>query len=180
MLGAIFKIIVGTVAVGKVAGNGLQCLLGHKWNGCKCEVCGAVRDEHHRMVSVPEQCTQQCAICGKTGGTHHNYKKDQNTSDYICVVCGMNKKDKKEEDKALLYLGGMLGILLLVGGVSWLAEKHWNFLMVLIVLIMVAVITAIVLWFRHLKRQQDIEILKANISRIGEDEAARRAKKYFD
>jgi uncharacterized protein (DUF983 family) len=179
MLGKILGTVVGAVAAKKLAENGLPCMFGHKWNGCTCERCGTVRDAHHQMVSVPGECTQRCAICGKTGKTHHKYKKDPDTGDYICVVCGMSKKDEnKDEARALMILFGMLGVIGLVGMLSWLAQEHWNFLMVLIVLIIMAIITAIVLWFRHLKRQQDIEILKANISKIGEDEAERRAEKY--
>jgi hypothetical protein len=37
-----------------------------------------------------------------------------------------------------------------------------------------------VLRHRRLQRQQDIEILNADISKIGDDEAARRAEKYRD
>jgi hypothetical protein len=36
----------------------------------------------------------------------------------------------------------------------------------------------VVLRHRRLKRQQDIDILNADIGKIGDDEAARRARKY--
>lgn len=37
----------------------MACLLGHKWNGCKCERCGKVRDSCHSW----EGCV--CGACGK-------------------------------------------------------------------------------------------------------------------
>jgi hypothetical protein len=137
------------------------------------------------MVSVPGECTQQCAICGKPGKTVHKYKKDPDTGERICVVCGRNKdeeerKTRRYEKQFLLGFLGFFGLLGLGGILNWLAEEHWNFLMVLIVLVIVTIITAIVLWFRHLKHQRDIEILNINISKLGEDEAARRAEKYRD
>jgi hypothetical protein len=181
MLGKILGAIVGAVAVKQVAENGLPCMFGHKWNGCTCEKCGTVRDEHHRMVNVPGECTQQCAICGKVGKTRHKYKKDPNTGDYICVVCGITRQDEDREFwKVIKMFGGIIGLSCLVSMVSWLAKEHWDFLMVLIVLVMAAIITAIILWYRHLKRQQDIEILNADVRKISDDEAAWRAKKYQD
>ena len=37
----------------------MACLFGHKWNGCKCEVCGKVRDAAHSW----DGCV--CKTCGK-------------------------------------------------------------------------------------------------------------------
>ena len=45
----------------------MACLFGHKWNGCKCEKCGKVRDEGHEFVSVPGSSKTKCAKCGKEG-----------------------------------------------------------------------------------------------------------------
>jgi uncharacterized membrane protein YqiK len=75
-----------------------------------------------------------------------------------------------------LVVVGLLGL----GGLTELWKEHKILAILVIVLIIAAVITVPFLWFRHLKRQQDIEILKANISKIGEgeDEAMRRAEKY--
>jgi hypothetical protein len=179
MIGKILGTVVGAMAAGKLAQNGLPCMLGHKWNGCTCERCGAVRDEHHRMVSVPGECTQQCAICGKPGKIVHRYKKDPDTGERICIVCGICKEDEDRKESRNLKIGlglglGCLGLLGLMG----LWEEHKILAILVIVLIITVVITVLFLWFRHLKRQQDIEILKVNINKIGEDEAAWRAEKY--
>jgi hypothetical protein len=69
-------------------------MFGYKWNGCTCENCGIVREEHHRMVSVPGECTQKCAIYGTIGITEHKYKKDPDLSDHICAICGINKESE--------------------------------------------------------------------------------------
>jgi len=37
----------------------MACLLGHKWNGCKCEKCGKQRNENHLWQSG------KCSICGR-------------------------------------------------------------------------------------------------------------------
>ncbi len=37
----------------------MACLLGHKWNGCKCETCGKVRDTGHSWDG------RVCRTCGK-------------------------------------------------------------------------------------------------------------------
>jgi len=36
----------------------MACLLGHKWNGCKCEKCGKVRNERHHWENG------KCTVCG--------------------------------------------------------------------------------------------------------------------
>ena len=36
----------------------MSCLLGHKWNGCKCEICGEIRDKKHSWRNGV------CDICG--------------------------------------------------------------------------------------------------------------------
>lgn len=44
----------------------MACLFGHKWNGCKCGVCGKTRDEGHGFRLVDDKCMEKCVICGKT------------------------------------------------------------------------------------------------------------------
>ena len=44
----------------------MACLFGHKWNGCKCEICGKTRDEGHDFRLVDDKCMEKCVICGKT------------------------------------------------------------------------------------------------------------------
>ena len=51
----------------------MACLLGCKWNGCKCIRCGKIRSEQHDWNG----CI--CSICGKE---EHNY------SNYKCSKCG--------------------------------------------------------------------------------------------
>lgn len=178
MLGKILGTVVTTIAAGKLAENGLPCMFGHKWNGCTCERCGTVRDEHHRMVSVPGECTQRCSICGKPGEIVHRYKKDPDTGERICVVCGICKEDedRKESRKLKIACGMLLGSFGLLGLMA-LWEEHKILAILVIVLVIAAMISAVVFWFRHLKRQQDIEILKVDVSKIG-DEAARLEEKY--
>ncbi len=38
---------------------GIACLFGHKWDGCKCEKCGATRDKGH------DWDYSKCKKCGK-------------------------------------------------------------------------------------------------------------------
>ncbi|MDR2180105.1 MAG: hypothetical protein LBP21_07330 [Synergistaceae bacterium] len=180
MIGKLIGMVVSAVALKQVSDKGLTCMFGHKWNGCTCEKCGTVRDAHHRMVSVPGDCTQQCAICGKIGETKHHYKRDLETGEYICVVCGANKHDEDREKSkdTKLILGLMLGcfgLLCLMG----LWEEHKILTIFIIFMLFAGGITAVVLRYQYLRRQQDIAILNTNISKIGEDEAARRAKKYY-
>ena len=48
---------------------GLACLFGHKWNGCKCERCGEIRDEGHDW----DLCKGKCRICGKECPVEHDW-----------------------------------------------------------------------------------------------------------
>lgn len=41
----------------------MACLLGHKWNGCKCEKCGKNRDEGHQWKRIEELGFEVCSIC---------------------------------------------------------------------------------------------------------------------
>ncbi|MDR1482665.1 MAG: hypothetical protein LBI74_08580 [Synergistaceae bacterium] len=61
---------------------------------------------------------------------------------------------------------GMKHVVLLIGG--------------LIALFILYRATAMILRHRRLKRQQDIDILNADVSKMGDDEAERRAEKYQD
>jgi hypothetical protein len=37
-----------------------KCKIGlHSWNGCKCSICGKIRDKHHIWGEF------KCTICGK-------------------------------------------------------------------------------------------------------------------
>jgi uncharacterized membrane protein affecting hemolysin expression len=56
--------------------------------------------------------------------------------------------------------------------------EHTILMIGLIVLIILSVTIAMLLRHLRLKRQQDIDILNADVSKMGEDEAEQRAKKY--
>ena len=60
----------------------LKCLFGHKWNGCKCERCGAARDEKHRWSIIEDKCIEKCSICGKERRVEHKWHG------YQCERCG--------------------------------------------------------------------------------------------
>lgn len=59
----------------------------HDWNGCKCERCGKKRDEGHQWQSVPDNCFERCAVCGKTQTIPHTW------GGCICTVCGKVEHD---------------------------------------------------------------------------------------
>jgi hypothetical protein len=105
-------------------------------------------------------------------------KEEENTDDVKKTIKLKIIKVIRESDSGMIAMAALFGLAGLMGMLSWLATEHWNFLMLLIVLIIAAIITAIVLRHRHLKRQQDIDILNANVGKMGGDEAARRAEKY--
>ena len=57
----------------------LKCLLGlHAWCGCKCSVCGAIRDKDHRWQGC------RCQVCNGTRSTGHDFRNG-----CTCVVCGV-------------------------------------------------------------------------------------------
>ena len=84
---------------------------------------------------------------------------------------------RRNQEKGLIALGGLLGVLLLIGAVTWLAQRMF-LLIGLLVAIFVCVMTWIVLRHKRMTRQQNIDVLKTNVSKIGDDEAERRAKEY--
>ncbi|MDR1579266.1 MAG: hypothetical protein LBS35_02815 [Synergistaceae bacterium] len=74
---------------------------------------------------------------------------------------------------------GIFGLLMLIVLLVKLIDEDmiWQAVLVIVLSFLLG-ITAIVLRHRHLKRQQDIDILKADIRKIGDDETARLAEKY--
>ena len=59
----------------------MACLFGHKWNGCKCEKCGKLRDSDHRFRPSANPCEEKCEICGQVKESH-NYVNG------FCSKCG--------------------------------------------------------------------------------------------
>ena len=62
----------------------MACLF-HKWDGCKCAKCGAVREEQHKYAPVPGECKMRCEGCGKEIKRHQWADGDALR---ICPVCG--------------------------------------------------------------------------------------------
>jgi len=67
----------------------IACVLGHKWNGCTCARCGAVRNAGHSFAPVPGSCTMKCARCGAEGPAQHRWSK--NGRGCKCTVCGATR-----------------------------------------------------------------------------------------
>jgi len=60
----------------------MACLLGHKWNGCKCEKCGKERDTQHDWNGC------KCKLCGKKKDEGHNYVSNSDKCEKVCSACG--------------------------------------------------------------------------------------------
>ena len=69
----------------------LLCKLGlHKWEGCKCSLCGKSRDERHDWAKNCEKCSKcekartnqhvwegcKCSLCGKSRDEGHDWAKN--------------------------------------------------------------------------------------------------------
>lgn len=64
----------------------MACLFGHKWNGCKCDKCGKVRDEQHDW----DLCRGKCNRCGKTRDEQHDWDGCK------CKRCGTTRNTGHE------------------------------------------------------------------------------------
>lgn len=49
---------------------GLSCIIGHKWNGCKCERCGKTQHQWNGC---------KCTKCGEIQDKDHQWKLDTET-----------------------------------------------------------------------------------------------------
>lgn len=67
----------------------LLCLLGHKWNYCKCSRCGELRDENHKW----NYC--KCEICGKARDENHDWDGCK------CKKCGKIRIDGVTDQNSL-------------------------------------------------------------------------------
>ena len=55
----------------------IRCVFGvHKWDGCKCSLCGNTRNREHKW----DGC--KCKICGQTRNEGHDW------NGCICKICG--------------------------------------------------------------------------------------------
>lgn len=59
----------------------LSCLFGHKWDGCKGERCGEIRNNEHRWSG----CT--CKVSGKTRDEEHDLQKVSGKCVLKCSKC---------------------------------------------------------------------------------------------
>lgn len=66
----------------------VKCLFGHKWNGCKCDKCGTVRDEEHTW----DMCKGVCTKCGRTQPERHEWDGCR------CRKCGKTRNEGHEWD----------------------------------------------------------------------------------
>jgi len=85
----------------------LLCLIKHKWNGCTCERCGAVRDKSHHWAG----CV--CRKCGAMRDEGHRY--DKSTGKCLecgkicehawngcgCAICGKERNEQHDWDGCL-------------------------------------------------------------------------------
>ena len=90
----------------------LKCILGHKWNGCICQNCGAARDEGHDW----DKCNGRCRKCGKECPVEHEWKgcrclrcnaqRDEGHEwlDSICRWCGKNRPGTEPLKKEAVVL----------------------------------------------------------------------------
>lgn len=74
-----------------------RCLCGltrstHKWNGCKCTVCGEVRGEGHQWVRKEGVCLHTCTVCGQRQGVPHRYQPIPGQCREKCAWCGMERR----------------------------------------------------------------------------------------
>ncbi len=81
-----------------VAGKCLErCICGltrstHKWNGCKCIVCGEERDEGHQWVRNERVCLHSCTVCGKRQAVPHRYQPIPGQCREKCAWCGEERR----------------------------------------------------------------------------------------
>ena len=76
----------------------LKCLFGHKWNGCKCEKCGKIRDEEHSFAPVDNKCIERCIRCGAEKYIKHVLMNN------VCQRCGTKKDTLLQELKEEMHL----------------------------------------------------------------------------
>ena len=71
----------------------ITCLFGHKWNGCKCDRCGEIRDEGHSYTHFQPSATGKCVgtcKCGKQQELEHDWVGGK------CARCGLRWDDTYE------------------------------------------------------------------------------------
>ncbi|MDR1483069.1 MAG: DUF4339 domain-containing protein [Synergistaceae bacterium] len=100
-------------------------------------------------------------------------REEDNKSDVKNIMILQMLKESKELRLLLIVLVPMVLLMLM-----WLMAEHMILVIGLIVILVLYSTMAMILRHRRLKRQQDIDILNADIGKMGGDEAERRAEKY--
>lgn len=63
----------------------VKCLIfGHKWEGCKCQICRSTRDTEHSWAGC------KCQICGTTRDTEHSWTGCK------CQICGTTRDEEHD------------------------------------------------------------------------------------
>ncbi len=105
---------------------GLRCFItGHRFDGCKCTVCGMVRDEQHafeqcvcircgklqhsyEVVSVETMQGDGCCWdpsqpcipnCGTPCDNYYDGRRDRHITHYRCKTCGAEKTEEAPADE---------------------------------------------------------------------------------
>jgi len=68
-----------------------KCLFGHKWNGCKCEKCGEMRNEGHNYLAVDGKCIEECSKCYKILEVGHKWILLEKKCIEKCTICGKER-----------------------------------------------------------------------------------------
>jgi hypothetical protein len=64
----------------------MSCLLGHKWDHCRCARCGKVRDEQHIWNN-----SGSCMLCGKR--CSHQFRPINDECKEKCSICGYERQN---------------------------------------------------------------------------------------
>jgi len=64
-----------------------KCLFVHSWDGCKCKLCGKIRNVEHDWELVADKCEKRCTICGKSteADSAHRWNGCK------CLICGKKR-----------------------------------------------------------------------------------------
>ena len=82
---------------------GFTCkIFGHKWNGCKCERCGTIREDRHNWSIIEGKCIEKCSVCGKERNIEHKWSILKGKCIEKCSICG---KERSIEHKWSLVDG---------------------------------------------------------------------------
>lgn len=64
----------------------------HIWNGCKCKVCGEIRDEGHQWTRDEGVCLHTCMNCGQRQTVPHRFQSIPGQCREKCAWCGIERR----------------------------------------------------------------------------------------